>query len=135
VTSLASVGAITLFVEDPRRAQAFYERVFELSPIWQDDDSATFKFENMLVNVLKASAAPEVVEPAEVATAGSGASALLTVWVDDADTTCAELAKRGVELLNGPIDRPWGVRTAAFGDPDGHVWEIAQRLPEPGAAA
>jgi len=135
VTSLASVGAITLFVEDPRRAQAFYERVFDLSPIWQDDDSATFKFENTLVNVLKASAAPEVIEPAEVATAGSGASALLTVWVDDADATCSELAKRGVELLNGPIDRPWGVRTAAFSDPDGHIWEIAQRLPEPGAAA
>lgn len=131
----ASVGAITLFVEDPRRAQAFYERTFEVSPIWQDDDSATFKFENTLVNVLKTSAAPEVVEPAEVASPGSGASALLTVWVEDADGTCAELATRGVELLNGPVDRPWGVRTAAFSDPDGHVWEIAQRLPEPEAAA
>jgi catechol 2,3-dioxygenase-like lactoylglutathione lyase family enzyme len=31
-----------------------------------------------------------------------------------------------VELLNGPIDREWGVRTAAFADPDGHVWEVAQ---------
>jgi lactoylglutathione lyase len=135
VTSLASVGVITLFVEDPRRAQAFYERVFELSPVWQDEDSAAFKFENLLVNLLKASAAPEVIEPARVAAAGSGAAALLTVWVDDADGTCVELAKRGVELLNGPIDRPWGVRTAAFSDPDGHIWEIAQRLPEPGAAA
>ena len=135
MTSLASLGAITLFVDDPRRAQAFYERTFELSPIWQDDDSATFKFENTLVNVLKASAAPEVVEPAEVAASGSGAHALLTVWVEDADGTCAELAKRGVELLNGPVDRPWGVRTAAFSDPDGHVWEIAQRLPEGEAAA
>jgi catechol 2,3-dioxygenase-like lactoylglutathione lyase family enzyme len=33
-----------------------------------------------------------------------------------------------VELLNGPLDREWGVRTAAFADPDGHVWEIAQEL-------
>ena len=33
---------------------------------------------------------------------------------------------RGVELLNGPLDREWGVRTAAFADPDGHVWEVAQ---------
>lgn len=135
MTSLASVGVITLFVEDPRQAQAFYERVFELSPVWQDDDSAAFEFENMLVNLLKASAAPEVIEPAEVASPGSGAGALLTVWVDDADGTSAELAKRGVELLNGPVDRPWGVRTAAFSDPDGHIWEIAQRLSEPGAVA
>ena len=49
-----------------------------------------------------------------------------TIGVDDVDAMCAELAKRGVELLNGPIDRPWGVRTAAFRDPAGHVWEIAK---------
>jgi uncharacterized glyoxalase superfamily protein PhnB len=33
-----------------------------------------------------------------------------------------------VSLLNGPLDRPWGVRTATFTDPDGHIWEIAQEL-------
>ncbi len=38
----------------------------------------------------------------------------------------AELDRRGVALLNGPVDRPWGVRTAAFADPSGHVWEIAR---------
>ena len=37
----------------------------------------------------------------------------------------AEFASRGVELLNGPVDRPWGVRTAAFADPAGHIWELA----------
>ena len=31
----------------------------------------------------------------------------------------------GVEFLNGPVDRPWGIRTASFRDPGGHVWEIA----------
>jgi uncharacterized glyoxalase superfamily protein PhnB len=34
-------------------------------------------------------------------------------------------AARGVKLLNGPIDRPWGPRTASFMDPAGHIWEIA----------
>jgi hypothetical protein len=29
------------------------------------------------------------------------------------------------ELLNGPIDRPWGIRTASFRAPGGHIWEIA----------
>jgi uncharacterized glyoxalase superfamily protein PhnB len=37
-----------------------------------------------------------------------------------------------VSLLNGPIDRPWGMRTATFADPDGHIWEIAQQLGEDG---
>jgi lactoylglutathione lyase len=31
-----------------------------------------------------------------------------------------------VQLLNGPMDRPWGVRTASFRDPGGHIWEIAK---------
>jgi catechol 2,3-dioxygenase-like lactoylglutathione lyase family enzyme len=56
--SLKSVGAITLFVEDPRRSQSFYENVFELSAVYEDDDSAAFKFENMIVNLLETSAAP-----------------------------------------------------------------------------
>jgi uncharacterized glyoxalase superfamily protein PhnB len=33
-----------------------------------------------------------------------------------------------VELLNGPLNRPWGVRTASFTDPGGHIWEVAQEL-------
>jgi uncharacterized glyoxalase superfamily protein PhnB len=33
-----------------------------------------------------------------------------------------------VVLLNGPVDRPWGVRTASFTDPAGHIWRIAQDL-------
>jgi len=42
---------------------------------------------------------------------------------------CAELAKKEVTLISGPIDRPWGVRTVTFADPGGHIWEIAQDLP------
>ena len=49
-----------------------------------------------------------------------------TIPVDDVDATCAQLAERGVELLNGPMDRPWGIRTASFRDPGGHIWEIAR---------
>ena len=60
----------------------------------------------------------------------AGSRFQLTIWVDDADAVCAELARRGVELLNGPMNREWGVRTASFTDPDGHIWEVAQRLPE-----
>ena len=37
---------------------------------------------------------------------------------------------KGVVLLNGPMDRPWGIRTASFCDPDGHIWEIAAQLPK-----
>ena len=48
--------------------------------------------------------------------------------MDDANVACAELAQRGVELINGPVNRGLGMRTAAFSDPDGHIWEIAEEL-------
>ncbi len=67
-----------------------------------------------------------VVAPAEVAGRGEGARFVFTIEVDDVDGMCAELAARGVTLLNGPMDRPWGVRTASFVDPAGYIWEIAK---------
>jgi catechol 2,3-dioxygenase-like lactoylglutathione lyase family enzyme len=126
--SLKSVGAITLFVEDPQRSKSFYEKVFEAPLIFEDDDSAAFRFENTIVNLLKTPAARELIDPGTVAGTESGSRLQLTVWVDDADAACAQLAECGVELLNGPMDREWGMRTASFTDPDGHVWEVAQEL-------
>ena len=127
--SLKSVGAITMFVEDPKRSKGFYERVFEVSPMYEDDDAVAFQFENTVVNLLQASRpAQELIAPAAVAGAESGSRFQLTIWVEDADAICEELRKRGVELLNGPMDRDWGVRTASFTDPDGHIWEVAANL-------
>ncbi len=126
--SLASVGAITLFVDDPARSKAFYEQAFGLTAIFEDESSAAFKFENTIVNLLERPAARELIEPATVASPSAGASFQLTIWVDDADAASAELRSRGVDLINGPIDREWGMRTACFADPDGHVWEVAQEL-------
>ncbi|MFY9580116.1 MAG: VOC family protein [Gaiellaceae bacterium] len=128
--SLKSVGAITLFVEDPQRSKTFYQDIFDLPAIYEDDDSAGFKFENTIVNLLRTPAARDLIAPAAVATREAGSRFQLTIWVDDADAICAELATRGVELLNGPMNREWGMRTASFTDPDGHIWEIAQQLPE-----
>jgi catechol 2,3-dioxygenase-like lactoylglutathione lyase family enzyme len=120
------ISTITLFAEDLAATKAFYQEIFGLPVYFEDPDSAVFNFGNMLVNLLASSAVPELIEPASIASPDSGARFQLTVDVDDVDTVCAELAKRGVELLNGPIDRPWGVRTAAFRDPAGHIWEIAK---------
>jgi catechol 2,3-dioxygenase-like lactoylglutathione lyase family enzyme len=126
--SLRSVGAITLFVDDPRRSKSFYQDVFGLSPIYEDEDSAAFRFENLIVNLLKIPAARDLIDPGVVAGAEAGSRFQLTVWVDDADAVCADLTERGVTLLNGPVDREWGMRTASFTDTDGHIWEIAQKL-------
>jgi len=121
-----SIGAITLFVEDVAVAKEFYLRAFGLPVVYEDADSAVFKFGSTLVNLLKITAAPELIAPAAVAGPDAGARAQFTLQVEDVDAACAELASRGVELLNGPMDRPWGIRTASFRDPAGHIWEIAK---------
>ncbi|MFL6096263.1 MAG: VOC family protein [Blastococcus sp.] len=127
-SSLTGLGAVTLFVEDLPRAAAFYRDVFGLQPIVEDDDSTAFRFGTTILNLLRVSAAPPLIGPAQVAGPDAGSRVQFTVWVTDVDSVCAELAEHGLELLNGPMDRAWGQRTAAFADPSGHVWEVAQSL-------
>jgi catechol 2,3-dioxygenase-like lactoylglutathione lyase family enzyme len=119
------IGPITLFVEDVDAAKTFYREVFGLPVHYEDEVSAVFDIGGSLINLLKASEGVELISPATVAQADAGARMQLTIQVDDVDAVCAELSGRGVELLNGPMDRPWGIRTASFRDPGGHIWEIA----------
>lgn len=99
--------------------------VFGLPVYYEDDASAVFQFGNTLINLLETTAAPELIEPARVASREAGHRFVFTIPVNDVDTMCAQLVARGVKLLNGPMDRPWGIRTASFMDPGGHIWEIA----------
>ncbi|HNS60180.1 MAG TPA: VOC family protein [Anaerolineales bacterium] len=120
------ITAITLFVEDLPAAKGFYLQAFGLPVLFEDKDSCVFKFGNTLVNLLKATEAKELIEPAKVASRESGSRFVFTIEVEDVDAVCKELESRGVKLLNGPMDRPWGPRTASFMDPSGHIWEIAK---------
>jgi catechol 2,3-dioxygenase-like lactoylglutathione lyase family enzyme len=119
------IVAITMFVEDLPRAKRFYEEVFGLPVHYEDANSAVFRFGVTLINLLQVDEAHGLISPADVGTSDAGTRFQLTIGVDDVDAVCAELARHGVELLNGPMDRPWGVRTASFRDPGGHIWEIA----------
>lgn len=123
-----SIFAVTLFVEDLETCKAFYQEIFELPVTFADDEgnSAVFKFGDVLINLLKVSEAPELINPASVAAPEAGSRFVITVPVDDVDALCETLRARGVELLNGPMDRPWGPRTASFKDPAGYIWELAQ---------
>ena len=130
MTRFAEIEVITLFVEDVEAAKAFYVDVLGTEVIFADDDSAVVQLSNLMINLLQVDNAPTLVEPMRIGGAGAGARALYTIKVDDADAAFEELTARGATFLNGPIDRPWGRRTAAFADPAGNVWEIAQELPE-----
>ena len=125
---LKSVGAITLFVDDPQRSKEFYARVLDVDVAFEDENSVAFNLDNLILNLLQRGTPVDgLLGPVSVAEAG--ASFLLTIWVQDTDAVCADLTKLGVEIVGGPVSRPWGVRTANFLDPDGYLWEVAAQIP------
>jgi lactoylglutathione lyase len=56
----------------------------------------------------------------------------VTLWIytDDCDAGLDRLRTAGVEILQEPIDQPWGERMATVADPDGNRVIIASRAPE-----
>jgi catechol 2,3-dioxygenase-like lactoylglutathione lyase family enzyme len=122
------ISALTIFAEDLAAMRAFYGEVVGARLVMSDSESAAYAVGSVIVNVLRVESAGELIEPAPVGPAGTPTRIMPTIDVDDVDAVCERLRSAGVALLNGPMDRPWGVRTAAFQDPAGHVWEIAQPM-------
>lgn len=80
-------------------------------------------FGTVLLNLLDMRAACAPTGPAR------GALPLeLNIWTEDVDGVYRELLKRGVAFLSPPQDQPWGMRNITFFDPDGHRYEIAQKI-------
>jgi lactoylglutathione lyase len=118
--------AVTLFVDDLAEAKRFYRDVFEMPVANEDATSCAIRFpSNVYINLVALPSAPELIDPAPVGEAGTPARMMLTLEVDDVDAVCQRLSSRGAELLNGPMDRPWGPRTATFRDPSGNCWELS----------
>jgi catechol 2,3-dioxygenase-like lactoylglutathione lyase family enzyme len=126
--SLKRVDVVNLFAEDFAGTKSFYQEVLSLPLVFEDETTAVHKLENMIVCLTDVSAVPELIAPGAVANPEAGSRFILSMFVDDVDAACAELTQHGVVLLNGPVDRPWGVRTANFTDPAGHIWQISQDL-------
>jgi catechol 2,3-dioxygenase-like lactoylglutathione lyase family enzyme len=121
------ISAISLFVEDLPAARAFYLDVFGVPVEYEDDNCTVVKFDNVLINLLQIAHAPQIVAPAAVAPREAGSRFQLSIWVADVQAVYERLQQRGI-ALNGPLDRPWGLRTINFTDPAGHSWEVGQQL-------
>jgi catechol 2,3-dioxygenase-like lactoylglutathione lyase family enzyme len=120
------IGAISLYYPDLDQARRFYADAFGLDGQQLDDKTVMVRLEGTFVFLCQSATAaqplPEVLEQA-----GNGAGQFAII-VDDVDAVCAQIAGRGVQPITGPADRAWGMRTATFGDPGGHIWEISQEL-------
>jgi uncharacterized glyoxalase superfamily protein PhnB len=123
---LLKISAISLFVEDLSAAKAFYITIFGARIVNEDAESCAVKFDNLIINLLLASEAKELISPAPVGGADAGRRFQLSIWVDDLNTVHEKLNENGVEILTGPAVQPWGLKTLTFADPAGHSWEIGQ---------
>jgi catechol 2,3-dioxygenase-like lactoylglutathione lyase family enzyme len=126
--ALSGLTLINLFVEDLPAAKALYRDVLGLELAFEDENASAYKLGNVLVNLLSVPAAREQIAPATAAAPDTGVRVQLAITVEDIDAECAALAAKGVSLVNGPEDQPWGMRTACFADPAGHLWELAQPI-------
>jgi lactoylglutathione lyase len=126
--AIKDVGAVILFVEDVARSKAFYRDLLGLDVQFEDDESVGFKIKGLAFIVLQVDRARVQLQDEPTATPTAGATAFLTSFTDDVNALHADLAGRGIAFFQHPADQPWGVRTAYFKDPDGHVWEIAQAI-------
>ena len=123
--------AVTIYADDLSASRRFYGDLLQMQEIFANHDSVVYQMGSACLNVLMKENAPELVEPLPIAPSSAGSRSLLTVTVENVDAAYAALVARGVVFLNGPVDRPWGMRTAAFADPSGHCWELAQKLDAP----
>lgn len=129
--AINDVGAIILFVADVQRSRVFYHEVLGLDVEFEDDESVGFKIEGLAFIVLQVDRARVQLQGEPTATPAAGATAFLTTFTGDVDALHAGLVERGVPFFQRPADQRWGMRTAYFKDPDGHVWEIAQPIERP----
>jgi lactoylglutathione lyase len=129
--SLRSVNVVTLFVKDPLRSKEFYERIFDVVGVDEGHGTVIFQLDNVFLRLLRrGEAESEMLGQVSVADPRSGTTVQLAFAVDDADAFCTELSERGVSIVYGPVDRPWGRRNAAFVDLDGHIWQFGSDIPE-----
>lgn len=131
----ARIDVVTLAVADLQRALAFYRDGLGLASegivgeeFVGDDEhaggaAAMFKLQSGLLLMLY----PDLAKDADISRAPqSGAFSLgqLVASREDVDAVLARAAAAGGTVTARPRERPWGIYSGYFRDPDGHLWEI-----------
>jgi uncharacterized protein len=132
------IHAITLAVDDIDRALAFYreglgmESAGIIGDEFAGDDTnaagaiAMFTLREGLMLCLYPRS--ELAKDANVALAApsSGEMSLghFVATRDGVDSVLRAAEAAGATLTGAPRDRPWGIYSGYFKDPDGHLWEV-----------
>jgi catechol 2,3-dioxygenase-like lactoylglutathione lyase family enzyme len=131
------IHVITLAVEDLERSMAFYRALgFESPGIVGTEfvgdaehpggSAVMFELQGGLILALygRDDLAKDAQVPLGPASSGEFSIGHLVASRDAVDAAFALAVAAGAEALAGPHDRPWGIYSAYFRDPDGHLWEL-----------
>jgi len=131
------IHVITLGVSDLEQSLAFYRALGLESPgvigteFRSDDDNpggaaAMFELHGGLILALYGRTDLEHDANATFDAPGSGEFSLghLVGSRDEVDAVLAVAEAAGATLTEQPHERPWGIYSGYFRDPDGHLWEV-----------
>lgn len=124
-----------VFVHDPEEALTFYRDALGLE-VRKDVSAEGFRWVT-----LSPPDQPEIeivmVEPHAGRPTADGDSLMVLLTkgslnglifsTDDLDATFEKIRATGAEVLQEPVQQPWGPRDCAFRDPSGNLIRIAQR--------
>lgn len=127
---------MTLGVSDLERALAFYRALALESPgvigtQFAGDErapagaAAMFELRDGLVLALypRSELAKDANVPLEPTTGAFSIGHIVSTRAD-VDAVLAQAEAAGATLTEPPHERPWGIYSGYFRDPDGHLWEI-----------
>ncbi len=106
------------------RSAVFYRDIVGLEVRIEGDGYVEFEMDNTKFALFERSKLPELIGR----DGGRPPCGEIGFLVDDVDAEAERLKGLGVEVLSGPVDRPWRERTLHIADPDGNVIEFAQKL-------
>jgi len=121
-----------LLVTNFKECFRFYRDVMRFKPNFGTEEDTYADFEVGAVNISlfdKSEMSETLGTSAKPVQAEVQDAVCLTFSVESVDEFCNHLRDHNVTLLTAPTDHAdWGIRTAHFRDPDGHLIEINQLL-------
>jgi hypothetical protein len=137
------IDVITLAVDDLERALAFYRDGLGLETsgvtgaqyVGDENDAAgavvMFHLRAGLVLALypRSELAKDAGIPAGMQNRGDFSIGQLVGSRAEVDALLARAEAAGATITGEPHDRPWGIYSGYFVDPDGHLWEIIWNPP------
>ena len=132
------IHVITLAVADLDSALAFYRdglgfaspgvigTEFRGDDVDADGAIATFTLDDGLILAAypRSELAKDAGVPPGPPTSGEFSIGHAVASRDEVDAVLAAARAAGATMLAEPRDRPWGIYSGYFQDPDGHLWEV-----------